>query len=343
MENLRCVRFDDIHAALDALRPYDDAFMNLSIGTLHDYLRSKSSEGSVGSEPGHFFGLYRGEDLVLALTHAPGEFAWQLSCPQSAEHLMTPDFLATATDVLARTLLPLTSPSAVTHVWGHEAAVLAYLNTWAALVGGDGVSRRIGDAFIPGTRASYATRETIPPPPNSPSNIVITQAVEADFEELFPLYFEFRSQTGRTHALHVEQETLRKGISAGVAWICRIDGSIVAFIVLGRVTPRTIAIRNVYVIPERRRKGIAESLVKAMTRYYLGVSPLGYQVTAGDHPAEGPKDTVCIIVADPAAERIYRRAGFLFPEKTEDGATAGGRDPVSGLKTWYPVTLRGFE
>ncbi|KAI0362477.1 hypothetical protein OH77DRAFT_57189 [Trametes cingulata] len=344
MEDLRCVHFDDIHAALEAWEPYDDGFMNISLGNLHDHLRTNPSDLADESDAGHFLGLYRAENLLLTLAHAAGEYSWQLACPQNAEHLLTPAFLAVAADLLARTLLPVSRPTAVRHLWGHEGAADAFLNAWAALVlEREGIQLRIGDPVIPGTRASYATRETIPPLPTSRSNILVTQAVEADFEELFPLYYDFRTQTAHPRELHVEQGYLRRGISSGLTWICRIEGTIAGFIVLGRVSPRTIAIRNVYVSPERRRKGIAESLVKAMSRYYLGVRPLGFEGIPDDPPAHGVKDIICINVADRGAERIYRRAGFLFPEQTEDGATVGGRDPVSGLKGWFPATFRGFE
>ncbi|KAI0372993.1 hypothetical protein BV20DRAFT_963458 [Pilatotrama ljubarskyi] len=343
-QGLHCICFDNLHAALEALKPYDDAFMSLSLGSLHDHLRSQPTGVTASSEAGHYLGLYRGEDLLLALTHAPGGFVWELVCPQNAEHLLTPAFLHVAIDLLATTLRPLLHhPTAVTRVFGHGDIVNAFLSTWTGLADKEGIQLRLGDPFIPGARSSYATRETIPPLPSTSSNITLAQAAEADFEELFPLYIDFRTEVASPHERHIEEASLRKGIASGLTWVYRLDGAIAGFIVLGRVSPRTIAIRNVYVTPQHRRKGIAEAMVNAMTRFYLGVRPVGFEGIPEDPPTYGVKDFVCINVADPGAERIYRRAGFLLPEQTADGLTVGGRDPVSGLKAWFPVMMRPVQ
>ncbi|EPS99052.1 hypothetical protein FOMPIDRAFT_112188 [Fomitopsis schrenkii] len=45
---------------------------------------------------------------------------------------------------------------------------------------------------------------------------------------------------------------------------------VAGYLLLGRNTPRTVAIRNVFVAPEHRRRGLAETMVGAVTRACLG-------------------------------------------------------------------------
>ncbi len=65
---------------------------------------------------------------------------------------------------------------------------------------------------------------------------------------------------------------LQIAIKMSFIWVCRTNNVLSAFAELGRVTPRTITIRTVYVPPEHRQRGIAEALlVRALSRYYLGL------------------------------------------------------------------------
>ena len=100
------------------------------------------------------------------------------------------------------------------------------------------------------------------------------------------------------------------------------------FIRVGRDTPKSISIMNVYVSPAFRKKGIAEALVRAVTRFYLGVKPLGFDYQGDD--LLQPKDEVCLGVIDPGAERVYIRSGFQFEGDPVDATT--------GRKKWFPAT-----
>ncbi|KAI8989756.1 hypothetical protein BD414DRAFT_414338 [Trametes punicea] len=339
MENFHCVQFADLAAAIQAVQPYDDGFMNYCLGNLHDNLR-KTSGANVKLEDAIFLGLYRGHDLQLTLTHVAHDFAWQLGCPQGVYDSLSPPFLDVAAKQLAQSLLEIAHPNVLSKIFGHEGAVSAFLEAWTAAAATKGAQLRVGDPIFP-SRSSYATRETVSPLPTSSSNFSLTPATEDKFEELLPLYLEFRNSTTGTRALHVEEAYIRDAIASGFAWTSRSEGSIVGFAILGRATPKTIALRNVYVAPEHRRKGIAEGMVGAITRFCLGIRPIGYEGLPDGPPAFGTKDVVCINVIDPAAERIYQRVGYLFPERTRDGLVMCGKDPVSGLTAWFPSVLRG--
>ncbi|KAI9065364.1 hypothetical protein FKP32DRAFT_1674719 [Trametes sanguinea] len=338
MEGLQFVRFPDLAAIVKAVQPYDDGSMNGVVGTLYDHLKRPAP----ASWDSYFLcGVYHGSDLLLTLTMAPMDRAWGLGCPRSVLGEITPATLKAATDVLAKSVLDLTHPLAITLVNGEADAVNAFLTSWVEAAASKGTRLRMKDPAFD-ARASYATRETVPPPPPTKPDYEIVLATGEDFDQLFPIYLDFTKQAGPgTRALDVEEAHLRFVIAQGTTWLCRIDNALVGFIVLGRVTPNTIAIRHVYVIPEHRRKGIAEGLVRAINRYYLGMRPVGYDGIPDGDPAVGVKSFVCINTS--SAENIYRRAGFLFPVRTADEQGAGGRDPISGKKAWYRHILRGVE
>ncbi|KAI0647380.1 hypothetical protein C8Q79DRAFT_1009481 [Trametes meyenii] len=209
MNDLRCVRFDDLASVLEALEPYDDAFMNLCTGALHE---QKSASTRAASETTNFLCLYSGEDLLLLLAHNSRNST--LVCPLEVEYLMTPEVVNTAGYTLASALFAINTCVRVT-----------------------------------------------------------TVASKNDFEEFFPQWLAFADCTAGRLSLEVEENYLRQAITSGLAWTCwtcRTGGELVGFVVNGRATPRTVAIKNVYVPPEHRRKGYAEAMVRAMSRHYLG-------------------------------------------------------------------------
>ncbi|KAI0672881.1 hypothetical protein C8Q78DRAFT_1077199 [Trametes maxima] len=342
MDNLRCVRFTDPASALDALDRYDEGFMNFGVGTLYDILRiQEAAQKQTVPEPALIFGLYSGDDLCLFLIRSPNYSTWHLVYPQDAEHLMSSRFFDAAGDILARALFAIAGPEIVTALWGRREAIDAFLAVWISLSSAQGVRLRLLDPTMI-SRASYATRDTVASLPATFPNLDIAQATESDFDELFPQWLDFTTYAAGTRALDAEEAHLRGTLASGLAWTCRSDGALAGFIVSGRATRRTITIRNVYVSPEHRRKGIAEAMVRAMSRHYLGVQPVGYGVSM-DPPAVGVKEIVCINVIDPSAERIYRRAGFLFPEYGPDGSPVGGYDPMTGKKGWFRSALRKVQ
>ncbi|CDO73604.1 hypothetical protein BN946_scf185014.g74 [Trametes cinnabarina] len=339
MQDLHCVCFSDIAAIVKAVEPYDDGLMNFAVGTLHDNIQKPPHPA--GSREAYFLGIYHGNDLQLTLALAPTDHAWQLGCPQAVLESFTTPSLKAATDLLATSLLDVAHPFIVANVFGDNEIVRTFLESWRAVAATKGIRLRLTDLILD-TRSSYATRQTVAPPPDSPPAFKIVRATIGDFEELFPTYLDFRTETVGPRSLDVEEEHLRFTIAQGTSWLCRINDALVGFIVLGRVTPKTIAIRHVYVVPEHRRKGIAGGLVSAVCRYYLGVRPVGYDGIPEGDPTVGIKSFVCINALE-SAENVYRKAGFLFPERTASGLAAGGRDPATGQRAWFRSVLGGVE
>ncbi|KAI0822725.1 hypothetical protein BC628DRAFT_1421415 [Trametes gibbosa] len=330
MENLHCVCYNDVSSVLEVLQPYDDGFMNMAIGALSDYSRDATPEEA--SKPIQFIALYRGHTLI----------DWQLMSPQSTEHLLSPALLDIAAQKLATTLLEGATCDAVMNVSGHAAAVEAFLKAWAARAQAKGTHLRIGDPVLV-TRSSYATRESLPPLLDASANFFITPATTDDLSAILPLHMDFLKTGPGPRAVDVEAVALQRILALGLIWVCRVDGYIAGYIILGRISPRTIAIRNVYVSANHRRNGIAGAMVRAMSRHYLGIQPVGYKGVPDETPTTGVKDIVCINVAEPEVERIYRRAGFLFPDNAGDGSLQEGHDPISGQKAWFSSARRGFK
>ena len=115
----------------------------------------------------------------------------------------------------------------------------------------------------------------------------------------------------------------------------------VGFVILGRVTPKTIAVRAVFVLPEQRRKGIAEAMMRAVSGYYLGVTPSTVEALESP-PAIGLKDEVNLLAVEDGAKRVYKRSGFLLPDEAGDVLT-GGVDPDTGYNGWYSSTWGSIE
>ncbi|RPD58469.1 hypothetical protein L227DRAFT_188399 [Lentinus tigrinus ALCF2SS1-6] len=277
-----------------------------------------------------------------------------MSVPTSAEHLLigtptTPGLLGPAVALLASSTLDQLSsdPLVLDKMIGPAPAVSAFLAAWVDLLATRGLRVRIdtgtkAGAF--GSRVSYVTRATLPPPPTNPFPHPVVQATPADLEDIAQLYIAFQFDTP-WHGVVTREAALAfvdRPVKAGLVWYVRVDGETVAYVLLGRVTPRTIALRNVFVKPSHRRKGIAEAMVRGVTRYYLNAPPYGVQPTTEGPPAVGFKEEVNLNVADEGAERVYRRSGFLFPDRNGDAVT-GGIDPATGRKGWYESIWRGVE
>ncbi|KAI0719094.1 acyl-CoA N-acyltransferase [Cerioporus squamosus] len=349
---LRFVRFDDPHAFLEATKQFDDSFMNFCIGSLYDYVGSPQYAAVNASQPAHLFAIYRGDQLLLTITgflrisvthNAADAFAWILCIPTTAEALVmgtpsTPGLLAPAIALLAPSILSALSanPLVLDKLIGPEPAVNAFMNAWSALLAERGLRVRIRPGEF-GSRVSYVTRASLPPPPSPPFPYPVIQATAADLEPLAQLYIAFQLDTP-WHGVVSREAALafiERPVKAGLVWYIRVDGEPVGYVLLGRITPRTISIRNVFVSAAHRRKGLAEAMVRGVARYYLNAPPHGVQPIQDGPPAVGFKEEMNLNVAEAGAERVYKRCGFLFPDNYGDNAT-GGIDPATGRKAWYP-------
>ncbi|TFK88514.1 hypothetical protein K466DRAFT_662234 [Polyporus arcularius HHB13444] len=195
------------------------------------------------------------------------------------------------------------------------------------------------------SRVSYVSRASLAPPPSTPFPHPIVQATADDLDALAHIHVAFQTNLQKnlpfTKAMtHDAALAYMEGpIKDRLVWYARVDEEIVGYLLLARVTPRTIAIRNVFVLPSHRRKGIAEAMVRGVTRYYLDAPPYGVEPVHDGPPVFGFKEEVNLNGADPNAERIYRRCGFLFPDRAGEVPT-GDIDPATGRKGWFDVDFR---
>lgn len=190
------------------------------------------------------------------------------------------------------------------------------------------------------SEVSYATLDSIPPPSpqffsNEKYHIVRAQG-DDEALELAPLFVEFHAVGPDTATLEEGVSVLRDAIKSGRLWYCRYHdpAGMAGYIMLGRETPRTVAIKNVFVSANYRRKGIAEALVRAVTRYYLGTEPLGFELQRSEEGRKVKRE-VCLNVADAGAKRLYIRCGFLLADDA--------RDPRTGRDGSYASIWRGLK
>ncbi|OBZ65793.1 hypothetical protein A0H81_14359 [Grifola frondosa] len=334
MSVLWLIRFEDSKAFLQALKQYDDSFMNYCLGSLLDAV----SQNRVDSNMMTLLSVYRGNELLIVLTKSPKDVSWIMSVPQSVEGTLDAQELAASAKLLSSAVFAVADPSSMDKVIGPRDAVNAFLEGWIALMEAKGVHLQLIDPWFV-LRVSYANARTLPPPSSAFSKYTIIQAsITDDVESLIPLYLDLLSHGPNSGTEETARALFKSSIEARLTWICRVDGVLAGYVLLGRVTPRTIAIRNVYVSPDRRRKGIAEAMVRAVTRYYLGVQPLAFESAPSTPPEVGIKEEVCLNVADAGAERVYTRCGFLFHSPTDEESVAG-RDK----KGWYTSIWQGVQ
>lgn len=112
----------------------------------------------------------------------------------------------------------------------------------------------------------------------------------------------------------------------------------VAFVVTGRATPRTVAIRMVYVSPSHRGQSVAQRMVAHVTRAHLvdanpvavdiAESAYGVVLEEDELTRWGRKAEVCLFAEPPnaAARRAYGKVGF-----------------VEEAERWCVINLEGVE
>ena len=168
----------------------------------------------------------------------------------------------------------MSQPPVVDHVIGVEEIVNPFLITWASLSAAPGKVLVLQDPTLT-WRVSYATTATIPPLVTASGTISL--AISNDLKALIPLHLDFAATSPwpQKAPQDILIASLTRAVSASCVWMYRHKGTVVGYALVGRPTLRTIAIQNVYVLPSHRRRGIAEALVKATTRYYLGATPSG--------------------------------------------------------------------
>ncbi|KAM5530328.1 hypothetical protein V8D89_015999 [Ganoderma adspersum] len=349
MSGLRFVRFDNPKNFLEITKQADDYFMkNSGAISIVDY-----RNGSMDPARVFYLAIYHGEALLMTFVYGVLEgFPWVLSVPRHSEDLLTPETLALAATLLSNSVLNLQirDPAIIDpmKVFGVEEPVNAFLAAWVTIHRARGLRLRLTPN--PSTIIfTYATRDTFssltPHPPPSTQHRIYRASI-SDLESLIPFYTAFFNTNPRPTTITTPDAVtkLQTALQTGLIWVCRANGALSAFIELGCVTPRTITIRTVYVPPEHRQRSVAETLIRAVSRYYLGLGATDLAAVPSGPPPEGVKDQIKLTVADTSAEGVYRRLGFLLPDRSQDsGVLVGGVDPTTGRPGWYSAILRETE
>ncbi|THH27426.1 hypothetical protein EUX98_g6757 [Antrodiella citrinella] len=150
----------------------------------------------------------------------------------------------------------------------------------------------------------------LPEPSATFASDYISQATSAEVDALAQLYLDFASDRPSRGTLEEARERMERFVRSRHVWSCTLGGAIAGYVLVGRFTPRTVAIKNVYLSPSFRRRGIAEAMVRTVTRYYLGAMPLGFKGGPDTRPTEAMKQEICLNVVSEEAERSYKRSGF---------------------------------
>ena len=223
---------------------------------------------------------------------------------------------------LTRRLVDLIDPKAMDGVIGPSDVVLAFIDTWIAEMKTKGRTIMILEPKF-SSQVSFATLATLPPPSRALSEHSFTLAqTEEEAVAVAPLVVDFSTEGPKTATLQEAQRMMSVAAELHQLWVYRVEGRIVGYSLVGRMTPRTVAIRHVYVSPTFRRRGIAGAMVRALTRFYLGAEPLGFAGAPSPKPDAGVREEICLNVSREEVARLYKRCGFLLGE--------GDRDPMTG-------------
>ncbi|PIL26027.1 hypothetical protein GSI_11781 [Ganoderma sinense ZZ0214-1] len=349
MSSLRFVRFDNAKIFLETTKQADDYLMrNSSAISITDY-----RDGPTDPTRVFYLAIYHGEALLMTFVYGVlGGFPWVLSVPRRADDLLTSETLTLAATLLANSVLSLHIRDPVIidpmKVFGVEEPVNAFLAAWVTAQRARGQRLRLSPN-PPTIIVAYATKETLssltPHPPPSAQHRIYRASI-SDLESLIPFYTALFNTTPRPAPITPSDAVtkLQAALHAGLIWVCRTHNVLSAFAELARVTPRTITIRTAYVAPEHRQRGVAETLLRAVSRYYLGLGATDLAGVPQGPPPEGVKDCIKLAVANPSTEGVYRRLGFLLPDRSQNGGVlAGGVDPTTGRPGWYCAVLGETE
>ncbi|KZT69776.1 hypothetical protein DAEQUDRAFT_726079 [Daedalea quercina L-15889] len=367
---LRSVRFHSAEDFVDEVKPYDSAFMAFTLGMAMDFVAfgapSKDPKTAPtptpGTDDGAFYAIYGGDHLILVLIQTPLRPAHFLGYPSPPPA----PILAAACARLAKAV----APRSLSHqVGGPRDAVMAFLaslpdvRTSPKPFSCTACSARLGT--LPDPDPAPAPHPEGQPAEDAPPErrYLIRNALPGDALALVPLALEFSAAAGSASAGAPSPGRVRADMRAaaerGLLYVISerprasdaqdsgkgeaSSPELAGYLLLGFATPRAVAVRHVFVHPAHRRRGLAESLVGAVTRACLGARPRrdGAGATASadvdvdvqvDVPGCGAKSAVRLLYKDPGAARVYRRCGFVVDEDA--------RDPVTGAKLCYAYEIR---
>lgn len=160
------------------------------------------------------------------------------------------------------------------------------------------------------------------------------KAEKGDSEEAIArLFVGFTEDGPYPTSLESAKGSVRKAIERSRLWISvsqTRDSSapiVAGYLFTGRITPNTATFNHVFVDPKYRGKGIAESLVRSATAFYLGLDS-----------SEKKRETALFVENNnPVAERVYGRSGFRIHHRK--GMEGEGEDWVQ----FHEAKFEGIE
>jgi len=294
------------------------------------------SQARYGAKRRVLLGVYRQRDLLMTLAKNAEGFAWIIGVPTETEVTPTTDDITGCAHALAKSLPSVIDCAMMNQVIGPEEICDVFTKAWVSHIKEIGVILKPSPPYFP-VRVSFATACSLPEPSLESARHIISLAATEDISELVRLLIAFSRHGIESITEEEAHHLMTESVASRKVWICGDGEEIVGFTLPGRSTPRTIAIRNVFVLPEYRRRGIAEAMVRIVTRRYLGVLSLEVEGAPDSPPIEGTKEEVCLnmAVVGEAVRRLYTRCGFMLYE--------GSRDSRNGRKGSYVSVTRALE
>ena len=267
-----------------------------------------------------------------------------LSRIPSVPHPLQPSEYPYAIHLLVTFVSTILDPKDVDVVWGPIELSYAFHEAWVEYMNASGtlplgVSVKIGDIEFPST-VSYATGASVPPLTSSSelgserAEFVIDMAGEADATVVAELFRQFAYDVFHNDKLTLDEALAyaKPAVAHDRVWVARTPVSetetqteCAGFLMVGRITPHTVAIKHVFTSTAHRRKGIAFKLVRAALQHFLLPNPDDAHGSAisqdGGEKETHKKEVVCLGVSDAGAIRLYTKCGFFLGESVTDPGT----------------------
>lgn len=251
-----------------------------------------------------------------------------LSVPTVIEESLSDEDFASAASMLPPVIAAAVGAKVFTELFGPKRLTEALLKAWKAHMDTLGIRIDIEATLGTFSRITYATKSSVALPSPAHAQFKIKRAMPEDIESLVPLYIDFVADLPQPATREAALGFFNGTVKLGRTWMVRIDDQAVGYCVVARLTPHTASIRTVYVSPKYRRRGIAQAMTIAVTRFYLGAEPFGMDVSPPT--PEEVRDEVGLGVIRKDVERLYKRCGYL----------SGRRDPGTGKIGWVDTAIR---
>ncbi|KZT55715.1 hypothetical protein CALCODRAFT_484586 [Calocera cornea HHB12733] len=324
-EEPRLVRYDSPSAFLRATLSFDTWHMNFALGTALQFLVEVGDAGTMPGQPCLWLAVWTGDTLDIALVRT--STVMTLCAPKHSTSLSA-DWLEPRIQLPASAIHSLISSGAqpvLTSITGATLLVDKFTTLYAAL---SGITPTEGPTILD-TLHSHCPRNRVNlHPPQLPKEHVI-YIVDPDDTTALPrlakLLQDWRAHVGGPGA-HITLEQAAKDAEVGIRFrefmvytVRDVEGKEewAGCVRHGRITSRHGTVRNLFTVPQYRRRGIAQALTHAATvRLLSEPNPMREALaTLGVPGTETALEDAQIIAqkANLSAQRIYTQVGYGFP------------------------------